>query len=345
LGIGRDFFERDGEGFKAMKREKGISVCRRINPERSLISAGSGKFRLIFFLVVLAALGSCALAQETSPDYSQKRADYWYKRGLESTGTGDFDDALQSFSEAIQIEPENAAIWSGRALALQSLYSSLHDPNSYNESLKAYDEAIRLYGEALQSNSQDANNWYYKGLALSDKTALMKSGEGLNISGTEHDIVGYLEDAIKAYEEAIKINPQYLTAWKNKGNVLYALGEYNESVQAYEQAIEIDQKYALAWYGKGLALSELGRYDEAVKAYDRAIENAPDNEGIWYNKGIALCNMGKYNAAIKCFEQAIKLNQSFVKAWNGKGAAFKELGFETEANAAFARARYLASNT
>jgi len=328
-----------------MKREKTMKVSGRTNTERSLIFAGSGKFRLIFSLFVLAALGSCALAQEKAPDYSQEKAGYWYKRGLESTGTGDFDDALQSFSKAIQIDPENAAIWNGKALALRSLYFSEHNPNSYNESLKAFDEAIRLYGEALQSNSHDANTWYYKGLALGDKAALMQSGDGLNITGDEHDITGYYEDAIKAYEEAIKINPQYLTAWKNKGNVLYSLAKYNESVQAYEQAIEIDQKYALAWYGKGLALSKLGRYDEAVKAYDQAIKNAPDNEVIWYNKGISLCSQGKYDAAIKCFEQAVKLNQSFAKAWNGKGAAFKELGFETEANAAFARARYLASNT
>jgi len=154
------------------------------------------------------------------------------------------------------------------------LYLSKHDPNSYNESLKAYDEAIRLYDEVLQSNSHDANAWYYKGLALSDKVVLIQSGESLNATGTDQDITGYLEDALKAYEEAIKINPKYLTAWKNKGNVLYALAKYNESIQAYERAIEIDQKYALAWYGKGLALSKLGRYDEAVNAYDRAIESA-----------------------------------------------------------------------
>ena len=328
-----------------MEREKAIMVSVRTNTEKSKILAGRGKLRLAISLLVLAALACCALAQDTSLNYSQKKGDYWYKRGLESTGTGNFDDALQSFSKAIQMDPENAAIWNGKALALRALYFSKHDPNSYNESLKAYDKAIELYNETLQSNPQDVNTWYYKGLALSDMAALIQAGESLNITSDGDGVTGYYEEAIKAYDQATKINPAYLTAWKNKGNVLYTLAEYNESIQAYDQAIKIDQKYALAWYGKGLALTKLGDYDEAVKAYDSAIENSPDNPAIWYNKGIALSSQGKYDAAIRCYDQAIKLNQSYVEAWNGKGVAYEGLGFETEANAAFARARYLANNT
>ncbi len=317
----------------------------RTNNGKSNFFSGRGKLGLAISLLVLAALASCAIAQETSLDYSQKKADYWYKRGLESTSSGNFNDAIQSFSKAIQMDPENAAIWNGNALALKALYFSKHDPNSYNESLKAYDKAIELYNETLQSNPQDVNTWYYKGLALSDKAALIQAGESLNITSDGDDVTGYYEEAIKAYDQATKINPVYLTAWKNKGNVLYTLAEYNESIRAYDQAIGIDQKYALAWYGKGLALTKLGDYDEAVKAYDSAIENSPDNPDIWYNKGIALSSQGKYDAAIRCYDQAIKLNQSFVEAWNGKGVAYEALGFETEANAAFARARYLADNT
>jgi tetratricopeptide (TPR) repeat protein len=328
-----------------MGRAKSIMVSVRTNNEKARIFPGRGKLRLAISLFVLVALASCALAQDTSQDYSQKKADYWYKRGLESTSSGNFNEAIQSFSKAIQMDPENAAIWNGNAIALGALYFSKRDPNSYNESLKAYNRAIELYNKTLQSNPQDVNTWYYKGLALSDKAALIQAGEGLNITSDKDGVTGYYEEALKAYDQAIKINPAYLTAWKNKGNVLYTLAEYNESIQAYDQAIGIDKKYALAWYGKGLALTKLGDYDEAVNAYDSAIENAPDNPAIWYNKGIALSSQGKYDAAIRCYDQAIKLNQSFVEAWNGKGVAYEALGFETEANAAFARARYLADNT
>lgn len=327
-----------------MERERTILVSARTNIEASKNFAGRGRLWLVISLFVLATLACCALAQDAPLNYSQNKADYWYKRGLESTGLGNFDDALQSFSKAIQMDPKNAAIWNGKALALRALYFSKHDPNSYNESLKAYDKAIELYNESLQLNPQDVNTWYYKGLALSDKTAMLQAGDSLNITNDGNCVTGY-EEAIKAYDQATRINPAYLTAWKNKGNVLYALAKYNESIQAYDQAIEIDKKYALAWYGKGLALTKLEDYDEAVKAYDNAIEASPNNPAIWYNKGIALSSQGKHDAAIRCYDQATKLNQSYVEAWNGKGAAYEALGFETEAKAAFAKARYLASNT
>ncbi len=327
-----------------MGRRKSISVLVRSKNKETKIFAGQRRLWLAISFFVLATLASCALAQDASLNYSQKQADYWYKRGLESTGLGNFDDALQSFSKAIQIDPENAAIWNGKALALRALHFSKHDPGSYNESLKAYDKAIELYNKSLQLNPQDVNTWYYKGLALSDKAAMLQAGETLNITSDGNYVTEY-EDAFEAYDQATRINPAYLTAWKNKGNVLYALTRYNESIQAYDRAIEIDKKYALAWYGKGLALTKLGDYDEAIKAYDSAIEISPDNPAIWYNKGIALSNQSKYDAAIRCYDQATKLNQSYVEAWDGKGEAYKALGFETEAKAAFDKARYLASNT
>ena len=55
------------------------------------------------------------------------------------------------------------------------------------------------------------------------------------------------EQAIQAWDEAIKINPQYAIAWNAKGNALWHLGKYNEAINAYDQAISIESKYADAW--------------------------------------------------------------------------------------------------
>jgi tetratricopeptide (TPR) repeat protein len=76
---------------------------------------------------------------------------------------------------------------------------------------------------------------------------------------------------------------------------------YAEAIKAYDKAIRLDPNDAAAWYNKGLALSDQGKYDEALKAYDEAIRLNPDFAKAWYAKGAALeaqSNTAAANAAL-----------------------------------------------
>jgi hypothetical protein len=63
------------------------------------------------------------------------------------------------------------------------------------------------------------------------------------------------EEAIKAYDKAIEINPQDSDTWYNKGLCLAHLGKYNEAVEALDKAIEIDPQYSYALSLKEAILS------------------------------------------------------------------------------------------
>lgn len=52
------------------------------------------------------------------------------------------------------------------------------------------------------------------------------------------EIASY-EDALKAYEEAIRLDSNYATAWYNKSNTLKALGREKEAQQCYEKACQL----------------------------------------------------------------------------------------------------------
>ena len=66
--------------------------------------------------------------------------------------------------------------------------------------------------------------------------------------------LGRYEEALKAYEQTIKVNPDDAEAWANKGIALGHLGRYEEALQAFDQAIKIDSNCAYAWYNKGSLL-------------------------------------------------------------------------------------------
>jgi len=78
-----------------------------------------------------------------------------------------------------------------------------------------------------------------------------------------------------------------------KGNDFLGQGKYEEAIKCYDKAIEIKPDYALAWYNKGYTLRRQGKSEEVLKCYDRAIKIKPDYVDAWFGKGIIyLCKAG-----------------------------------------------------
>jgi tetratricopeptide (TPR) repeat protein len=64
--------------------------------------------------------------------------------------------------------------------------------------------------------------------------------------------------------------------WIQRGGQLHRLGRYEEAIKAFDEAIkqnDPDNVY-LAWYGKGLALFELREHQTAIEALQQAINPA-----------------------------------------------------------------------
>src|SRR3990167_6712365 len=139
------------------------------------------------------------------------------------------------------------------------------------------------------------------------------------------------EDALKASEEAINLNPKLAEAWANKGTALVSLGRYEEALKAAEEAINLNPKLAYAWANKGIALVSLGRHEDALKAVEEAINLNPKLGNAWVNKGAALVNLGRYEEALKASEEAINLNPKLAEAWANKSAALASLGRHEDA--------------
>jgi tetratricopeptide (TPR) repeat protein len=56
--------------------------------------------------------------------------------------------------------------------------------------------------------------------------------------------------------------------WFDKGVGLFENNKFEEAIQAYDEAIKIDPALAEAWTNKGNALIVLGKYEDALKTYE-----------------------------------------------------------------------------
>ena len=206
----------------------------------------------------------------------QTTAKDWFDKGIALQEQGKYDEAVQAYNKAIEIDPQHASAWTNKGVALADQ--------------SEYDEAIQAYNKAIEIDPQHASAWTNKGVAL-------------NYQG-KHD------EAITAYEKAIEIDPQDASAWTNKGIALQEQGKYDEAVQAYNKSIEIKPQFAVDWSdwnNKGNALQAQGKYDEAIKAYDKAIDLHPQYSLAWNNKGNALNRLGLTPEANAAYAKAKEL--------------------------------------
>ena len=87
----------------------------------------------------------------------------------------------------------------------------------------------------------------------------------------------------------------------------------DEAIAAFDEAIRLNPKEPDVWYNKGIVLHKREKFEEAIKVYDESIKLNPSAAQVWNNKGVALHNLGKYEEAIKAYEEAIKLNPGYTK--------------------------------
>ncbi len=285
-------------------------------------------------LIYIIAIGVFwVLWQGLRSHWSSQEAIEWYNKGIALVESNRYEEAIECYDKAIEINAEDADVWYNKGVALDGLYRD-------EEARECYDNAIECYDKLIEIDPEDATEWNNKGVALvglnrneeaiecfdklielgsEDADAWRKKGRALALLNRD-------EEAIECYDKAIEINPKDDVAWYNKGSALQKLGKYDEAIDCYDKAIEINPENADAWKNKGDALYKLGKSDEAIECFDKAIEINPENADVWNNKGFALMFLGKSDEAIECYDEAIEINPEDAHAWTYKGLALLFLG-------------------
>jgi len=154
-----------------------------------------------------------------------------------------------------------------------------------------------------------------------------------NISGVCYKAIGQLDAAVKSFEKALALKPDYTEVNYNLGLTFQELDQLDAAVKCYEKAIAVNPDHAEAHNNLGVTLKELGQLDAAVKSYEKAIAIKPDYTEAHSNLGNAFKELGQLDAAVKFYEKAIsanpdsaEVNYNLTIAYNNLGLAFMELG-------------------
>jgi tetratricopeptide (TPR) repeat protein len=234
---------------------------------------------------------------------------------------------------ALQKGPVNKKNPSGPPQAQVDAVLSLYSQGQIQEALNASETLIKDYPNSpLLYNIRGACH-----LALGQLDAAVKNFEqALDIKPDYADAqcnlgvtlkkLGQLEEAVKSYEKTLAIKPDYVEAHSNLGITLQELGQLEEAVKSYEKALAIKSDYADAHNNLGNTLQKLGQLDEAVKSYDKALAIKPDYAEVHSNLGVTLNELGQLDEAVKSCEKALAIKPDYADAHNNLGITLQELG-------------------
>lgn len=121
------------------------------------------------------------------------------------------------------------------------------------------------------------------------------------------------------------------SGWVDKGVALVIEGKYNEAIKAFDKAIELNPKDAVAYNNRGAAYGQIGNYKQQIEDSNKAIELNPEDAVAYNNRGVAHGELGNYEQEIEDCSKAIELNPKLAVAYYHRGLAYYKLGNRKQA--------------
>jgi tetratricopeptide (TPR) repeat protein len=239
-----------------------------------------------------------------------------FRDGLSFLSQDDCEKALPYFEKAVESDSNYAEAWaqtgfcreklgrhaeaieaSKRAVSLRPSAESYFNIGLASYYLKNYREASENYRQAIRLDPYNAADAHYAlGLVYRDW--------------------GRPEDEIQAYKQAIKLKPDYVSAYERLGSRYLRSKKYPEAIETFKQLGALKPGDGNVPNNMGEAYLEMNLMTDAVAAFRQAIQLKPDLSKAYYNLGKSLLAMGNRDAAVQQYNILQNLDQDWAEKLN-----------------------------
>ena len=134
---------------------------------------------------------------------------------------------------------------------------------------------------------------------------------------SEHDD---LAGALRAVEEAERLDPNVAQVQFLKGSLLGQAGRFEQAAAALERTLALNPGYVGARFKLALALLRLGRGDQAAERLNEALREQPNDFRAWHNLAAIAYSRGNLDEAERLERKALAISPDYAEAWNALGA-------------------------
>ncbi|HSE30381.1 MAG TPA: trypsin-like peptidase domain-containing protein [Pyrinomonadaceae bacterium] len=212
-------------------------------------------------------------------DADASYADAWAQSGFCKEKLGRHSEALEASKKAVILRPSAESYFN---IGLASFY------------LKQYREAADAYRQSIKLDPYNAADAHYAlGLVYRDW--------------------GRADEEIQAYKQAIRLKPDYTSAYERLATRYMRSKKFNEAIDVLRQLIALKPGDAVAPNNMGEAYLELNKLPEAQESFRQAIRLKPDFGKAYYNLGKCLLAMGNRDGALEQYNILMNIDTDWAE--------------------------------
>jgi len=188
------------------------------------------------------------------------------------------------------------------------------------------DEALARAAMALRDNEVDKGLFYYVRALQFDPS----DADLLARIGSIHMAQENLTLAGRAYQLALRQDPEHAAALEGMGLLYFDMNRFDEAEDMLQQAVARENRLWRSHNILGVLEDQHGNYDIAQQHYDRALEIQPDSPSVMINRGYSKFLSGDMQAAALDL-YAVATRHNHPRAWRNLAMVYAKQGWYDEA--------------
>jgi tetratricopeptide (TPR) repeat protein len=241
---------------------------------------------------VLTATTGFSRPQEGEPSVSSRTAEayYLFARGHMLEDDGEWDAALESYEEALALDPTNSSIYS-------EIAASYAGRGIWRDAVDYANRAI----------SADPDNLEAHRLLGSIYTSLLSNNGGQD--GSE-EFVGL---AIEELEHVVRLSPEETETYLMLGRLYRFSGQPERAVEVYRDFMQVESSSEEGVIALAELQMEAGNVGEAIELLEGFSANQPESDSALIILGQAYVQMDELDDAADVFQKVIDLGRDEVE--------------------------------
>jgi len=200
-------------------------------------------------------------------------SDYWNNKAVAFHALGLYEDALECYGRALELNQDDPDLWQNKGATLICL--------------KRHEEAIHALEIAIKLSPKVGDFWNNKGRA--------------------HQELHQPSEALDCFRKAAHLSRLDPIICKNLAEVLFDLQNFDEAIEWIIKGLAADPRSVGLLELQGFTLTAMGQLSEATVVFTEALGIAPHRQGLWKGKGQVNFRLGNYRDALDCFNKALEL--------------------------------------